>query len=168
MFAVPFDEIGPILGRTPNATKQLASRARRRIEGADAGTGPAAGTDPAAGLARQREVVGAFLAASRGGDFDALLALLAPDVVLRADAATASAGAEPEVRGADAVARTFAGRARAARLALVDGAVGLVWSQGGEPRVVFVFTVTGAQITGIEMLGDPDRLSRLDLEELTG
>jgi RNA polymerase sigma factor (sigma-70 family) len=172
MFAVPFDEIGAILGRTPNATKQLASRARRRIEGAGAGTGsdagPAAGTDPAAGLARQREVVGAFLAASRGGDFDALLALLAPDVVLRADAATVSAGAEPEVRGAEAVARTFAGRARAARLALVDGAVGLVWSQGGQPRVVFGFTVTGEQITGIELLGDPDRLSRLDLEELTG
>ena len=72
------------------------------------------------------------------------------------------------MRGAGAVARTFAGRARAARLALVDGAVGLVWSQGGEPRVVFGFTVTGAGITGIEMLGDPDRLSRLDLQDLTG
>ena len=160
MFAVPFDEIGAILGRTPNATKQLASRARRRIDGA--------GPDPAAGRARQREVVGAFLAASRDGDFGALLALLAPGVVLRADAATVSTGAEPEVRGAGAVARTFAGRARAARLALVDGAVGLVWSQGGQPRVVFAFTVTGEGITGIEMLGDPDRLSRLDLQDLTG
>jgi hypothetical protein len=129
------------------ATKQLASRARRRIHGA--------GTDPASDLARQREVVGAFLAASRDGDFEALLALLDPDVVLRADAATVQTGAESEVRGADAVARTFAGRARAARLALVDGAVGLVWSQGGQPRVIFGFTVTGGRITGIELLGDP-------------
>jgi RNA polymerase sigma-70 factor (ECF subfamily) len=158
MFAVPFDQIGDILGRTPNATKQLASRARRRIE--------RAGTDPASDLARQREVVGAFLAASRGGDFEALLALLAPDVVLRADAATVQTGAESEVHGADAVARTFAGRARAARLALVDGAVGLVWSQGGQPRVVFGFTVTGGTITGIEMLGDPDRLRQLDVAML--
>jgi hypothetical protein len=148
---VPFDQIGDILGRTPNATKQLASRARRRIHGA--------GTDPASDLARQREVVGAFLAASRDGDFEALLALLDPDVVLRADAATVQTGAESEVRGADAVARTFAGRARAARLALVDGAVGLVWSQGGQPRVIFGFTVTGGRITGIELLGDPDRLN---------
>ncbi len=158
MFAVPFDQIGDILGRTPNATKQLASRARRRIDGA--------GPDPASDLARQREVVGAFLAASRDGDFEALLVLLAPDVVLRADAATVATGAQPEVRGADAVARTFAGRARAARLALVDGAAGLVWSQGGQPRVVFAFTVTGEGITGIELLADPDRLSGLDLQEL--
>jgi ketosteroid isomerase-like protein len=113
-------------------------------------------------------VVGAFLAASRGGDFEALLALLAPDVVLPADAATVSTGAEPEVRRADAVARTFAGRARAARLALVDGAAGLVWSHGGQPRVVFAFTVTEEGITGIEMLGDPDRLSRLDVSRLDG
>jgi RNA polymerase sigma factor (sigma-70 family) len=160
MFAVPFDQIGDILGRTPNATKQLASRARRRIDGA--------GTDPASDLARQREVVGAFLAASRGGDFEALLALLDPDVVLRADAATVQTGAESEVRGADAVARTFAGRARAARLALVDGAVGLVWSQGGQPRVVFGFTLTGERITGIEMLGDPDRLRQIDVAMLDG
>lgn len=158
MFSVPFDQIGDILDRTPNATKQLASRARRRIEGAD--------TDPASDLARQRQVVGAFLAASRGGDFEALLALLAPDVVLRADAATVQTGAESEVHGADAVARTFAGRARAARLALVDGAAGLVWSQGGQPRVVFGFTVTGGTITGIEMVGDPDRLRQLDVAML--
>lgn len=158
MFSVPFDQIGDILDRTPNATKQLASRARRRIEGA--------GTDPASDLARQRQVVGAFLAASRGGDFEALLALLAPDVVLRADAATVQTGAESEVHGADAVARTFAGRARAARLALVDGAAGLVWSQGGQPRVVFGFTVTGGTITGIEMVGDPDRLRQLDVAML--
>jgi RNA polymerase sigma factor (sigma-70 family) len=158
MFSVPFDQIGDILDRTPNATKQLASRARRRIEGA--------GTDPASDLARQRQVVGAFLAASRGGDFEALIALLAPDVVLRADAATVQTGAESEVHGADAVARTFAGRARAARLALVDGAAGLVWSQGGQPRVVFGFTLTGGTITGIEMVGDPDRLRQLDVAML--
>src|SRR5437588_645109 len=131
MFAVPFDEIAAIVGRSPAAARQLASRARRRVQGA--GT-----EDPPADRARQRAVVDAFLAASRGGDFDALLALLDPDVVLRADqAAVRSGGIAEEVRGAAAVAETFAGRARAAQPALVDGAVGLAWAPGGHPKAVF-------------------------------
>ncbi|HEV2780556.1 MAG TPA: sigma-70 family RNA polymerase sigma factor [Actinophytocola sp.] len=153
MFAVPFDEIAPIVGRSAAATRQLASRARRRVQGA--------APDPGADLARQREVVDAFLAASRGGDFDALLALLDPDAVLRADAVTVQMGAEAEVRGARAVAGTFSGRARAARPALIDGAAGLVWSVGGQPRVVFTFAVADGKITGIEMIADPEHLGEL-------
>jgi len=155
MFAVPFDEIAPILGRSPNAAKQLASRARRRVQGA--------GTVPDADLGRRREVVGAFLAASRGGDFEALLALLDPDVVLRADPAAVRAGASKEVRGGPAVAGAFSGRARDAKLALVDGAAGAVWAPGGRPRVVFGFTITRGKIAGIDMLADPARLRQLDL-----
>jgi RNA polymerase sigma factor (sigma-70 family) len=155
MFAVPFDEIAPILGRSPNAAKQLASRARRRVQGA--------GTVPDADLGRRREVVGAFLAASRGGDFEALLALLDPDVVLRADPAAVRAGASKEVRGGPAVAGAFSGRARDAKLALVDGAAGAVWAPGGRPRVVFGFTITRGKIARIDMLADPARLRQLDL-----
>src|SRR2546430_4196538 len=129
MFAVPFDEIAPIVGRSPTAARQLASRARRRVQGA--------ATVPDADLTLQREVVDAFLAASRGGNFDALLAVLDPDVVVRADSAAVRMGASREVRGAAAVAKTFSGRARAAQPALVDGAVGLVWAPGGRLRVVF-------------------------------
>src|SRR5436305_2614807 len=125
MFAVPFDEIAPIVGRSPAAARQLASRARRRVQG------PAAAPDADPG--RQREVVDAFLAASRGGDFDALLALLDPDVVLRADGTAVRAGAPGEARGAVAVAGTFSGRARVAQPALVDGMAGAVWAPGGRP-----------------------------------
>jgi RNA polymerase sigma-70 factor (ECF subfamily) len=152
LFAVPFDEVATILGRSPDAAKQLASRARRRVRGA--------GT-PDPDLARQREVVDAFLAAARGGDFTALVALLHPDAVLRADAATVAAGADPEVRGADAIAATFAGRARAARPALVDGTPGLVWLQGGQPRVVFAFTFEQGRVARIDLLSDPERLAGL-------
>ncbi len=159
MFAVPFDEIAPIVGRSPAAARQLASRARRRVQGA--------ATVSNAGRGRQREVVDAFLAASREGDFDALLALLDPDVVLRADATVVRSGASAEVRGAAAVAGTFSGRARAAQPALVNGAVGLVWAPGGQPRVVFDFTIAGGRIVKIDMLGDPERLNRLDLAILT-
>ncbi len=134
MFAVPFDEIAPIVGRSPAAARQLASRASRRVQGA--------ATVPEANLTRQREVVDAFLAASRGGDFDALLAVLDPDVVLRADHAAVRAGASRQVRGAAAVAETFSGRARFAQPALVNGAVGAVWAPRGRPRVVFGFTIT--------------------------
>src|SRR5438105_7873265 len=109
LFAVPFDEIAPIVGRSETAARQLASRARRRVQGA--------ATAPDADLTRQREVVDAFLAASRGGDFDALLAVLDPDVVLRADSAAVHMGASREVRGAAAVAKQFSGRARFAQLA---------------------------------------------------
>ena len=131
--------------------------ARRRVQGADASR-----RRPP----RQREVVDAFLAASRGGDFDALLALLDPDVVLRADAATVLSGAAPEVHGADAVAATFTGRARVAQTALVDGFVGAVWSAGGKPRVVFDFVVEDGRVVEIELLGDPSTLERLDLTVL--
>jgi RNA polymerase sigma-70 factor (ECF subfamily) len=155
MFDLPFDEIAPIVGRTPAAARQLASRARRRVQGG--------GASPGGDVARRREVVDAFLAASRGGDFDALLALLDPDVVLRADATGVRTGALPEVRGAEAVACTFSGRARVARLALVDGDPGAVWSQGGQPRVVFGFTITDGRIVAIELVADPERLARLDL-----
>src|ERR671914_236479 len=134
MFAVPFEQIAPIVDRSPDAARQLASRARRRVRGA----APA----PDADLARQREVVDAFLAAARGGDFDALLAVLDPDVVLRIDrAATEFRGAEVVAKRA-AIADTFSGRARAAQPALVNGAVGLVWAVRGQPRVVFGFTIT--------------------------
>jgi RNA polymerase sigma-70 factor, ECF subfamily len=112
---------------------------------------------------RQRAVVDAFLAASRGGDFDVLLVLLDPDAVLRADRAAVQAGASSEVRGAAAVAKTFSGRARAAQPALVNGAAGAVWAPGGRPRVVFGFTITGGKIVEINLFADPDHLRRLDL-----
>jgi RNA polymerase sigma-70 factor (ECF subfamily) len=154
MFAVPFDEIGAVLGRSPAAARQLASRARRRVRGAQA---------PDTDRARHRAVVAAFLAASRGGHFDALVDLLDPEVEARADAAAVQSGAEALVRGPDAVARTFAGRARAARLALVDGDPGLVWLQGGQLRVVFAFTVDDDRVVAIDLLADPDELDRLDV-----
>jgi RNA polymerase sigma-70 factor (ECF subfamily) len=128
--------------------------------------GKEAATVPDADLTRQREVVDAFLAASRGGDFDALLAVLDPDVVLRADGAAVHAGASREVRGAAAVADTFSGRARAAQPALVNGAVGAVWAPGGQPRVVFGFTITREKIVEINLVADPERLRHLDLAVL--
>lgn len=155
MFDLPFDEIAPIVGRSPTAARQLASRARRRVKGADAA--------PEADRTRQREVVDAFLAASRGGDFDALLAVLDPDVVLRADRAAVHAGASREVRGAAAVADTFSGRARAAQPAIVNGAVGLVWAPHGQPRVAFGFTIIRGKIVEIDLVADPERLRQLDL-----
>jgi RNA polymerase sigma-70 factor (ECF subfamily) len=155
MFAVPFDEIAPIVDRSPAAVRQLASRARRRVLGADA--------VPDTDLTRKREVVDAFLAASRGGDSDALVALLDPDVVLRADPAAVQTGASTEVRGAPAVADTFSGRARAAQPALVNGTAGAVWAPGGTPRVVFGFTITRGKIVAIDILADPERLRHIDL-----
>src|SRR2546425_1422063 len=160
MFDLPFDEIAPIVGRSPTAARQLASRARRRVQGAAMVTEP--------DLARQRKVVDAFLAASRGGDFDALLAVLDPDVVLRADRAAVQMGASRDIRGAAAVAGTFSGRARFAQPALVNGAAGLVWAQGGRPRVVFEFKITRGKIVGIELVADPERLRQLDLVVLKG
>ena len=155
IFAVSFDEIAPIVGRSPAAARQLASRARRRVQGTAA--------DPDADLTRQREVVDAFLAASRGGDFDALLAVLDPDVVLRADGAAVEMGASAEVRGMAAVAATFSRRAQAAQRAIVNGAPGLVWAPGGRPRVAFGFTITGGKIVAIDLVADPERLRQLDL-----
>ena len=160
LFAVPFDDIAPIVGRNAAATRQLASRARRRVQGA-----PVAGdADPA----RQRRVVDAFLTAAREGDFDALLATLDPDVVLRADpvavevaAARAAQGAPslpPVAYGADAVAHGFNGRARDARPALVDGAPGAVWAPGGVVRSAFSFTFAAGRIAGIEIIMDAAHL----------
>jgi RNA polymerase sigma-70 factor (ECF subfamily) len=157
LFAVPFDEVGSIVGRSPTAARQLASRARRRVQGAAV---------PDGDVSRQRAVVDAFLAAARGGDFDGLLALLDPDVVLRSDGAAVRAGASRELRGAPAVADTFAGRARVARPALVDGAVGAVWAPGGRPRVVFGFTIINGRIVEIDILADPERVDELDLTML--
>ncbi|NUP04173.1 MAG: sigma-70 family RNA polymerase sigma factor [Nonomuraea sp.] len=161
MFAVPFGEIALIVNRSPAATRQLASRARRRVQQTAA---PGAGTSPA----RQREIVAAFQAASRGGDFAALLALLDPDVEISADRTAVLTGASRLVRGAHGVAETFAGRARAAELALVDGAPGLVWAAGGRPRVVFAFTVSNDRITHIDLLADPDYLRDVELVMLGG
>ena len=158
MFDLPFDEIAAIVGRSPDAARQLASRARRRVRGTE--------TVPDADRTRQREVVEAFLAASRNGDFGALLTLLDPEVVLRADAAAVLAGAQAEVRGAAAVADTFKGRARVAQLALLDGAVGAVWAPGGRPRVAFGFTIAGSKVVAIELVADPARLEELDVEIL--
>jgi len=163
LFDVPFDEIALIVGRSPSAARQLASRARRRAQGKGREQDLEVTTAPDADQPRQRAVVNAFLAASRGGDFDALLAALAPDVVLRADQAAVSVGASKEVRGAQAVAEQFAGRARFAQLALIDGAVGAVWAPHGQPRVVFGFTISGATIMAIDIIADPESLSQLDL-----
>jgi RNA polymerase sigma factor (sigma-70 family) len=155
MFAVPFDEIAAIVGRSPDAARKLASRARRRVQGTP--------TVPDADVSRQREIVRAFLAAARGGDFEALVAALDPDVVLRADRAAVQTGASEEVRGAAAVAQTFSGRAKVAQPALVNGAPGLVWARGGRPQVVFDFTITNGKIVAIDLLADPERLDQLDL-----
>ena len=159
MFAVPFEEIAPIVERSPVATRQLASRARRRVQ--EAGPG-----DPPGEISRRREVVAAFLAASREGDFDALLTMLDPDIVLRADNAVAQMGADAEAIGARAVAGIFSGRAKALRPALIDGAPGAVWTYRGETRVVFAFTFTGATITAIEQIADPERIARFEVTPL--
>lgn len=164
LFAVPFDEIGAVIERSPAAARQLASRARRRVQGARA---------VPADLTRQREVVEAFLAASRNGDFEALLAVLDPGVMLRADPTAVQAAAErraegapalaSEVRGADAVIKVFAGRAQAAQPALIDGAVGAVWAPDGKPRAVFHFTISDGKIASIEMRSDPEEVGLLDV-----
>ena len=164
MFAVPFDEIASILGRSPAAAKQLASRARRRVQGT------ASDDDIETDVTRQRAVVDAFLAASRGGDFDALLALLDPNVVLRADSAVVKrprARLEAEVRGPRAVAGAFAGRAQGAQTAMIDGFVGAVWAQGDRPRAVFDFRIAHGKIVSIEIVADPARLGQLELEVLS-
>jgi RNA polymerase sigma factor (sigma-70 family) len=163
MFAVPFDEIAPIVERSPAAARQLASRARRRVQG----SAPA----PDADIARQREVVDAFLAAARGGDFDELLAVLDPDIVFRVDSGVLRRGAPRELRGAPAVAKqVLSGRrlARFAQPALVNGAAGLVVTRDGRPFAVAGFTVAGGRIAEIDVLADPARLRELDLTVLDG
>jgi RNA polymerase sigma factor (sigma-70 family) len=158
LFALSYDEIAPIVERSPTAARQLASRARRRVQGRP--------TIPDADINRQRTVVDAFLAAAREGDFDALLELLDPDVVLRADAGALPPGASREMRGAQAVAegaRTFARLARLAQPALVNGTAGFVVAQHGRPVSVAGFTVTGGKIVEIDILADPERLVGLSL-----
>jgi RNA polymerase sigma-70 factor (ECF subfamily) len=159
-FAMPFAEVAAVLGRSPEATRQLASRARRRVRGAPS-------PDRAADLARQREVATAFLAASRGGDLSALVALLDSDVTLAADATVAPAGRPVQLRGAETVARgalVSSARAGQSRLALVNGSVGIVFAPGGRLQVVLILTVSPARrITAIEVIADPDRLRQLRL-----
>jgi RNA polymerase sigma factor (sigma-70 family) len=158
LFAVPFDQLAAILERSPAAARQLASRARRRVRGA----APAADAD----RVRQRAVVEAFLAASRRGDFDGLLAVLDPDVVVRADRGAVPAGISGEARGASAVAEralAFAWLAEFARPALVNGAAGLVVVPHGRPFSVMGFTVRAGKIVEIDILADPARLRELDL-----
>lgn len=155
MFDIPFDEIAAVVGRTPEATRQLASRARRRVQGAPA--------VPEAELARQRRVVDAFLAASRDGDFEGLLSVLDPDVVVRADATAISLGNASELRGAPAVARFFKGKAVLARSALVDGVAGIVVAPKGRLLLVLVPTIEGGRIVSIDVVADPDRLRAFDL-----
>jgi RNA polymerase sigma factor (sigma-70 family) len=164
MFDLSFEEIGRILNRTPTATRQLASRARRRVRGGEA---------PAADIAVHRELVSAFLAASRDGDFDRLVAVLSPEVVLRADeravrtaAANRAHGAPElaaEVQGAASVANTFKGRARAALPALIDGEAGAVWAIGGRVQSAFVFAIEGGKITAIDIVMDTTHLAELDM-----
>ena len=160
MFAVPFEDIAPIIGKSPGAARQLASRARRRVRG----TPEPAGVD----VSRQKEVVSAFLAAARNADFAALLEVLDPEVVLRADAGASERGIAALISGSERVAAAFNGRAQAARLMLVDGVPGLVWMQHGEPQVVFSFTVVGGRVTSLELHGDADYLRDADLVSLKG
>jgi RNA polymerase sigma factor (sigma-70 family) len=165
MFDLSFEEIAPIVDRTPVAARQLASRARRSLRGV---------APPAADVARQRELVNSFLAASRDGDFERLVAVLSRDVVMRADelavrtaAANRRRGAPyltPEVRGAAEVADVFKGRARAALPALIDGKAGAVWMMAGRVLSAFLFTIARGKITGIELIMDPARLAELEVK----
>jgi RNA polymerase sigma factor (sigma-70 family) len=163
MFAVPFDEIAPIVGRSSTAAKMLASRARRRVQEAARAPDTDAARRQESVAPRQRVIVDAFLAASRGGDFEALLALLDPDVVLRAGPGAVPPGGSAEVRGALAVAGQFLGRAQTAQPAVINGAAGAVWAPGGQPRVVFNFTITHGKIVEISLLAVATRVGQLDV-----
>jgi RNA polymerase sigma factor (sigma-70 family) len=161
LFGVPFDEIAPIVGRSATAARQLASRARRRVQGA--------ATAPDADRTRQREVVDAFFAAARSGDFDALVAVLDFDVVLRSDGGVVRSGASVVVRGAPEVAKralTFAQPSALIRPALVNGVAGVVVTADGRPLSVMGFTVADGKIVEIDVLADPERLRQLELAVL--
>jgi RNA polymerase sigma factor (sigma-70 family) len=169
LFGVPFEDIATIVDRSPAAARQLASRARRRVQGDN---GLRAGNGR-----RQQQIVEAFLAASRLGDFETLVSLLDPDAVLRADRAAVKAATAnrdrgapllaPEVRGARAVAAVLSGRAAAAQVALIDGAPGAVWAPGGRLRAVFAFRVVGDTVTEIEIVTDPAVVRSLQVELLS-
>ena len=162
MFAIPFEEIAGILGRSPDATRQLASRARRRVQGAPA--------VPTASIAEQRRAVQAFLDALRKGDFEALVAALDPDVVVRIDEAAARAGAPREIRGAQNWARGAIAFSRQAvgdvQTMLVDGEVGLVWAPGGRVQRVLRLSITDGKIAGVDIIGNQERLEKLELAVL--
>jgi RNA polymerase sigma-70 factor (ECF subfamily) len=164
VFGVSFEEIAGIVGRSPVAARQLASRGRRRVQGGSE-------DGRAADVARQQDIVEAFFRASRAGDFQALLAVLDPDVALRVDEAALRMGVRSgwlpaELHGAPAVAEQFAGQAEAAQLALIDGVPGAVWAPGGTPRVVFGFTIRNGKVVEIELAAETERLSRLKIEIL--
>jgi RNA polymerase sigma factor (sigma-70 family) len=155
MFAVPFEQIAPIVERSATATRQLASRARRRVQESD--------VDHGIDRLRHSKLVDAFLAAARHGDFAALVGVLDPDAALRADAAAVAIGAPQELRGAEVVAG-FSRRARGARSATVAGVPSAVWMPGGVLRVVFLFTFANDRIATIELVAEADRLAELELE----
>jgi RNA polymerase sigma-70 factor (ECF subfamily) len=160
LFGMPFEELAPIVGRSPEAARQLASRARRRVRGAPA---------PDAQRERQREVVEAFLRATRAGDLESLLAVLDPDAVIRIDAAASHSGAEREIRGAAAWAQRFLELSRGLRSvqpALVDGSVGLILAPGGRLSQVLTFAVDDGRVTQVEVVGDPVRLRGLAIAVL--
>lgn len=158
LFAVPFDEIGSVMGRSATAVRQLASRGRRRVQGAD--------TEVEADRRVQREVVEAFIAASKGGDLDRLLTLLDPDAVVRADGAALAMGSPGVMAGREEVAAFWNGRAQAARMVLIDGWLGAVWQHQGEVKVAFVFTVVDGKVLEVELLGDPEVLGRFEVESV--
>jgi RNA polymerase sigma-70 factor (ECF subfamily) len=165
MFDIPFEDVATIVGRSEPAVRQLASRARRRVRGSEPGS--------RGDHRRRREVVQAFLATSRGGNLDALLAVLAPDVALTVDdlalrtAAANKWGGAPDlasqVRGAQGVAEAFRGRTRGARFALIDGEPGAVWAPGGTLRAAFVFSIDVGQIVAIDLVMEPERLIEFEV-----
>lgn len=167
LFGLPFEEITPIVGRSEAAVRQLASRARRRVRG---------GQEGREDEAKKREIVSAFLAASREGNFNALLQLLDPEILVNADDAAVriteankAKGApafQSEMRGAQVVAETFKGRAVAAQLALINGSVGTTWIGGGKPRVAFLFSIENGKIQGIDVVMDPEDLKEMEVVPL--
>lgn len=157
LFAIPFVEVSEIMGRTPAACRQLASRARRHARSAD--------LDLSNEVQEQHAVVDAFLQASRNGELQALLDLLDPDVQLRADGTVVAMGGDAVVRGADDVAATFAGRAQGANLAVLDGQPGAAWLVNGTAKVVFDFVVKSGRVVAIELVADPDVLHAITIEE---
>jgi RNA polymerase sigma-70 factor (ECF subfamily) len=158
MFALPFEDIAPIVDRSVEAARQLASRARRRVRG---------GEPPAAELPKQRAVIEAFLSASRANDLEALVAVLDPDVVLRSDAAAMRLGGPAELHGADQVARMFAGRATAARVALIDGAIGAIVAPNGKLLLVLTARVENGRIAEIHAIADRAQLQGYELTALS-
>jgi RNA polymerase sigma-70 factor (ECF subfamily) len=164
VFGVSFEEVAEIVGRTPVAARKLASRGRQRVQGVSE-------EQRTEDLAEHRAVVEAFFRASRSGEFEALLAVLDPDVALRVDKEALRMGARTgwltsELRGARAVAGQFAGTAQAAQLALIDGVPGAVWAAGGKPRAVFGFKVRNGKVIEIELAADAERLEQLNVEIL--